>query len=289
MTIHTTNTIDAGQALKAKHRTMWAFGDYSAVATDLVSSLGPILVGACQIRPGDRVLDVAAGTGNAAIPAAEAGASVVASDLTPELLEAGRREAGRRGTTLEWRQADAEDLPFADGEFDTVMSCLGVMFAPFHQASADELVRVCRPGGTIGLVNWTPEGFIGQMFATMKPYAPPPPPGAQPPPLWGREDHVRALLGDQVANVKARRQTVRVSRFGRPEDFRDYFKANYGPTIAVYRALADDPGRAAALDAELADLARRHDLGAGGTDRTGSNGNTVMEWEYLLLTASKRA
>jgi len=235
------------------------------------------------IRPGDRVLDVAAGTGNAAIPAAEAGASVVASDLTPELLEAGRRHAEQQGIRLEWQQADAEDLPYADGEFDTVMSCLGVMFAPYHQASADELIRVCRPGGTIGLLNWTPEGFIGQMFATMKPYAPPPPPGAQPPPLWGREEHVRALLGDQVTDVTARRQTLRVSRFGRPEDFRDYFKANYGPTIAVYRALADDPERTAALDAELADLARRHDLG------TGSRHSTVMEWEYLLLTARKRS
>jgi ubiquinone/menaquinone biosynthesis C-methylase UbiE len=191
-----TSTAEPGQALKAKHRAMWALGDYPAVATDLVASLGPVLVGACEIRPGDRVLDVAAGTGNAAIPAARAGASVVASDLTPELLEAGRRHAEQQGIPLEWRQADAEDLPFADGEFDTVMSCLGVMFAPYHQASADELVRVCRPGGTIGLLNWTPEGFIGQLFATMKPYAPPPPAGAQPPPLWGREDHVRALLGD---------------------------------------------------------------------------------------------
>jgi hypothetical protein len=118
------------------------------------------------------------------------------------------------------------------------------------------------------------------MFATMKPYAPPPPPGAQPPPLWGREEHVRALLGDQVTDVKARRQTVRIDIFGRPEDFRDYFKANYGPTIAVYRAIADDPERTAALDAELADLARRHDLGSG---------STVMEWEYLLLTARKRS
>ena len=283
MTVQTLNTTEAGRALKAKHRAMWAFGDYPAVATDLVSGLGPILVDACQVRPGDRVLDVAAGTGNAAIPAAEAGASVVASDLTPELLETGRREAGRRRTTLEWRQADAEHLPFANGEFDTVLSCLGVMFTPFHQASAGELVRVCRPGGTIGLLNWTPEGFIGQMFATMKPYAPPPPPGAQPPPLWGREDHIRELLGDQVADVRARRQTVRVDRFGRPEDFRDYFKANYGPTIAAYRGIADDPRRTAALDAELADLARRHGLAAGST------GNIVMEWEYLLLTAHKRS
>ena len=286
MTAQTTSTSDAGRALKAKHRAVWAFGDYPAVATDLVSSLGPILVSACQVRPGDRVLDVAAGTGNAAIPAAEAGASVVASDLVPELLEAGRREAGRRGTTLEWREADAEDLPFADNEFDTVMSCLGVMFTPYHQATADELIRVCRPDGTIGLVNWTPEGFIGQMFAAMKPYAPPPPPGAQPPPLWGREDHVRALLGDQVTDVRARRQTVRVDRFGRPEDFRDYFKANYGPTIAAYRGIADDPERTAALDAELADLARRHDLGTG---CTGCTGSTVMEWEYLLFTARKRS
>ena len=283
MTTETTNTAEAARALKARHRAMWAFGDYPAVVTDLVAPLGPVLADACGIRPGDRVLDVAAGTGNAAIPAAEAGASVVASDLTPELFEAGQREAARRGTRLQWRQADAEDLPFADGEFDTVMSCLGVMFAPYHQASADELIRVCRPGGTIGLLNWTPEGFIGQMFATMKPYAPPPPPGAQPPPLWGREEHVRALLGDQVTDVTARRQTLQVSRFGSPEDFRDYFKANYGPTIAVYRALADDPERAAALDAELADLARRHDLG------TGSSQNTVMEWEYLLLTARKRS
>ena len=279
MTTQTTSTTDAGRALKAKHRAIWAFGDYPAVATDLVSSLGPILVSACQVQPGDRVLDVAAGAGNAAIPAAEAGASVVASDLTPELLEAGRRQAARQEAELEWRQADAEALPFADGEFDTVMSCLGVMFTPYHQASADELVRVCRPGGTIGLLNWTPEGFIGQMFATMKPYAPPPPPGAQPPPLWGREDHVRSLLGDRVTDVRSTRQTVQVSLFGRPEHFRDYFKARYGPTIAVYRGLADDPQRAAALDAELAELARRHDRGSG---------RTIMDWEYLLFTARKR-
>jgi hypothetical protein len=123
----------------------------------------------------------------------------------------------------------------------------------------------------------------------MKPYAPPPPPGAQPPPLWGRDEHVRALLGDQVAGVTARRRTLRVSRFGRPEDFRDYFKANYGPTIAVYRAIADDPGRTAALDAELAGLARRHEHGGGSTAGTPSNQSTVMEWEYLLLTARKRS
>lgn len=282
MTTETITSTEADRALKAKHRAMWALGDYPALAADLVSGLGPILAEACGAGAGDRVLDVAAGSGNAAIPAARAGASVVASDLTPELFEAGREEAARQGTQLEWRQADAENLPFADGEFDVVMSCLGVMFAPHHQSSADELIRVCRPGGTIGLLSWTPEGFIGQMFAAMRPYAPPPPPGAQPPPLWGREEHVRSLLGDQVTDVRARRQSVRISRFGRPEDFRDYFKARYGPTIATYRALAADQDRTAELDAELVGLARRH----GTVSRTGS---TVMAWEYLLFTARKRA
>jgi SAM-dependent methyltransferase len=257
---------------------MWALGDYSAVVTDIVSPLGPILVEAAGVPNGDRVLDVAAGSGNAAIPAALAGAQVVASDLTPELLETGRQIAEQRGATLEWRQADAEDLPFGDGEFDVVLSCLGAMFAPHHQASADELVRVCRTGGTIGLLSWTPQGFIGQMFAAMKPYAPPPPPGAQPPPLWGSEEHVRALLGDRVSDVEARRQVLKVEHFATPEDFGDYFKANYGPTIAVYRNIADDSDRVAALDRDLADLGRRFDTG---------DGKSVLEWEYLLLTAKR--
>ncbi len=267
---------DADQALKAKHRAMWALGDYPAVATDLIADLGPRLVRASGLAAGQRVLDVGAGSGNASLPAAQLGAEVVASDLTPELLDTGRRAAEQQGLELDWRQADAEALPFGDGDFDVVMSCVGVMFAPHHQSSADELVRVCRSGGTIGLLNWTPEGFIGQMFATMKPYAPPPPPGAQPPPLWGSEDHVRTLLGDRVTEVVARRETVRVDRFATGEEFRDFFKACYGPTIAVYKAIADAPERVAALDQELADLARRHDLGGG-----------AMDWEYLLLTATR--
>ena len=119
---------------------------------------------------------------NAAVPAALTGATVIASDLTPELFVAGREFAQRHGVQVQWQEADAEGLPFDDGEFDVVMSCVGVMFAPHHQQAADELVRVCRPGGTICLLSWTPEGFVGQLFQTMKPYAPPPPPGAQPPP-----------------------------------------------------------------------------------------------------------
>ncbi len=271
------DTIDAVQtdrALKAKHRAMWAFGDYPAVATELIPQLGPILVEAAGIAAGDRVLDVAAGSGNAAIPAALLGAQVVATDLTPELLEAGRGRAADSGVELDWQAADAEALPFGDNEFDTVISCVGVMFAPHHQTGADELVRVCRDGGTIGLLSWTPEGFIGQMFAAMKPYAPPPPPGAQPPPLWGSEDHVRELFGDRITDVMARRQALRVELFRTAEDFREYFKANYGPTIAVYNSLSAQPEKVAALDRDLADLARRHDLGSG-----------AMDWEYLLFTA----
>jgi 2-polyprenyl-3-methyl-5-hydroxy-6-metoxy-1,4-benzoquinol methylase len=279
-TIDTTGALAADQALKAKHRAMWALGNYAAVAAEIIPDLGPVLVEASGVRPGDRVLDVAAGTGNAAIPAARAGASVVASDLTPELLETGRGLAEEIGVDLEWRQADAEALPFDDSSFDKVISCVGVMFAPHHQAGADELVRVCRPGGTIGLLSWTPEGFIGQMFAAMKPYAPPPPPGAQPPPLWGSEDHVRSLLGDRVTDVVAVKRTVEVALFGTPEDFRDYFKANYGPTIAVYRAIADDAGKVAALDEALAELVRRFDNG---------DGTTRLDGEYLLLTARKAA
>ncbi len=176
-----TGTVEADRALKARHRAMWAQGDYPSVAAELISELGEKLVRAAGVGPGDRVLDVAAGSGNVAIPAALAGADVVASDLTPELLETGRRLARERGARLRWQEADAEALPFDDGAFDTVLSCVGVMFAPHHRRAATELVRVCRPGGTIGVLNWTPEGFIGQMLATLKPYAPPPPPGAQPP------------------------------------------------------------------------------------------------------------
>lgn len=270
---------DADRALKAKHRAMWALGDYPALADEIIPDLGGVLAGACAVRAEDRVLDVAAGPGNAAIPAARAGARVVACDLTPELLAAGRARAAALGVEIEWREADAEALPFAGGQFDIVMSCLGVMFAPHHQASARELVRVCRPGGTIGLLSWTPEGFIGKMFAAMKPYAPPLPPGAQPPPLWGREDHVRALLGDQVTGITARRQAVRVEAFATPEAFRDYFKARYGPVIAVYRSIAADPDRVTALDDALADLARQYGHG------TAAN---AMDWEYLLLTARKQ-
>ena len=267
-----TSTIN--DPLKARHRTMWGLGDYPLVADTVIADLGAVLVEESGVKPGDRVLDVAAGSGNAAIPAARLGASVVANDLTPSLLEEGRSRAGDLAIT--WEEGDAEALPYADGTFDVVLSCLGVMFAPHHQAGADELVRACRPGGTIGLLSWTPSGFIGQLFATMKPYVPPPPPGVSPPPLWGSEEHVRWLLGDRVTDVRARKATVRVAAFTAPEEFREFFKTNYGPTVVAYRGIADDPDRVAALDANLAALARRFDVGGG-----------AMEWEYLLLTATR--
>jgi ubiquinone/menaquinone biosynthesis C-methylase UbiE len=275
----THDQIEADRALKAKHRAMWALGDYPAVARDVVGDLGPVLVQASGVGPGERVLDVAAGSGNASIPAAAAGAAVVASDLTPELFEIGRKAAAEAGVEIDWQTADAEALPYPDASFDTVLSCLGVMFAPHHQAGADELVRVLRPGGTLGLLSWTPEGFIGQMSATMKPYAPAPPPGAQPPPLWGDEAHVRALLGDRVTEVSASKASLVVDEFATPAAFRDYFKANYGPTIAVYRAIADDEELVAALDRDLEELGRRFDRGAGGS--------SVLDWEYLLLTCER--
>ena len=278
----TTSTIDTttDRALKAKHRAMWALGDYPAVAIDVIPELGPTLVAATGVRAGDRVLDVAAGTGNAAVPAALIGAEVVASDLTPELFVAGRQFAARNGVEITWEEGDAEALPYDDDSFDVVLSCVGVMFAPHHQIAADELLRVCRPGGRIGLLSWTPTGFVGELFRTMKPYAPPPPPGAQPAPLWGDEDHVRALLGDRVTDVVAKRQTLTSDLFASPEAWKDYWKTVYGPTIAVYRYVGDNPQDVAALDADLTALATRYDRGTGAT--------TVMDWEYLLFTARKQ-
>jgi ubiquinone/menaquinone biosynthesis C-methylase UbiE len=272
-------TADADRTLKAKHAAMWAMGNYDAVATEVIASLGPVVVDAVGITSGDRVLDVAAGSGNAAIPAALTGAAVVASDLTPELVEIGRQRSRDREIAIDWQIADAEALPFDDASFDAVISVVGVMFAPHHQAAADQLVRVTRPGGRIGLVSWTPEGFIGQMFVAMKPYAAPPPAGAQPAPLWGDPAHVQSLFGDRVTDLETRKASLVVDQFATPEAFRDYFKRNYGPTIAVYRNIADDPEKVAALDRDLVELARR--FGLDGDQRT-------FEWEYLVATARRR-
>ena len=227
------STATPDSELKARHRAMWASGDYPSMVETFLLPLGPKLVEACGIGPGMRVLDVAAGTGNASIPAAQTGADVTASDLTPELFEAGRERAKSAGVELDWVEADAENLPFDDESFDVVMSSIGAMFAPRHQDVADQLVRVCKPGGTIGLLSWTPEGMIGALFRTMGPFAPPPPPGASPPPLWGSEDHVKELFGDRVDFKTMRRENLEISAFEKPHDYGEHFKAKYGPTIAA--------------------------------------------------------
>lgn len=269
--------VAADRALKTKHRALWASGDYSVVASEVIPHLGARLVNAVGIEPGQRVLDIAAGSGNAAIPAALAGASVVASDLTPELFGIGRHLAEVRGADLEWDEADAENLPYDDESFDTTISVVGIMFAPHHQAAADEMLRVTKSGGTVAHISWTPGGFIGQLFQALKPYAPPPPPGASPAPLWGDADHVNGLFGDRVTNVRAEAQQLPITRFATAVEFRDFFKAFYGPTIAVYKNIAGDPEKVAALDASLLEVGERFGIGAG----------PVSEWEYLLYTATK--
>jgi SAM-dependent methyltransferase len=241
--------------------------------------LGPRLVEACGIGPGMDVLDVASGTGNAAIPAAQAGATVTASDLTPELFEAGRARADAAGVTLEWAEADAENLPFADQSFDVVMSSIGAMFAPRHQAVADELIRVCKPGGTIGMLNWTPEGQIGALFRAMGPFAPPPPPGASPAPLWGSEDHVRELFGDRVDLHTLEREDLTITAFSHARDYGTHFKDRYGPTI-VARKNAVANGQEAEFDAALDAFCDEWNRGSDDAAR--------FEQEYLVVVGKRR-
>jgi SAM-dependent methyltransferase len=272
---------DGAAELKAQARAMWALGDYDRFARQLVWDFGPQLVRACAIGPGMRVLDVAAGTGNVALRAAEAGAAVVASDLTRENLASGRRVAEARGLDLEWVEADAEALPFADGSFDVVTSSVGAMFAPDHRAVAGELVRLCRPGGTIGMVNYTPEGGVGEFFETFARYLPPPPPGALPAVLWGREEHVRELFGDRVETLELTRGDAVETYPGRPRDYCDFFKQHFGPVVAAFSLLADEPERAAALDRDFLALATR-------LNRGGPGGPVEIHYGTLLVVARTR-
>jgi ubiquinone/menaquinone biosynthesis C-methylase UbiE len=268
------------ETARARARGVWASGDYPDVAQRFLPDLGAILVGAAGVRPGQRVLDVAAGAGNVAIAAAAgAGADVVALDVAPELLQAGRQAAERRGVTLEWIEGDAAELPFADAAFDAVLSCVGVMFVPDHASAAAELARVCRPGGTIGVLSWTPEGFIGELFRTMGPYAPPPPAGAQPPASWGSEAHVRELFGEAVTHVETRKGIAVNESFERPLDYREYMKRAYGPTIATYRHAAA-AGRLDELDAAFGALCER------AFSQT-EDGRWRLEKEYLIALARR--
>ena len=270
---------DTDRQVKAAARQAWALGDYHRFAKATVWQVGPVLVEACGISSGQRVLDVAAGTGNTAIRAAETGAEVVASDLTPENFDRGRREAAAHNVELEWVEADAEALPFADGAFDVVTSSFGAIFAPNHQRVADEMLRVCRPGGTIGILAFTPEGLITDFFGALAPYAPPPPPGALPPPLWGSQEHVRELFGDRLDSLEMTRGEY-VERADSPRDYRDLFKQTFGPVVAIYRSLADQPDRLAALDRDFLEFATRSNRGA-------PDGPAEYTYEYLLMLARK--
>jgi SAM-dependent methyltransferase len=269
---------DADRELKARHRTMWASGNYPEMVETFLLPLGPRLVEACRIGSGVSVLDVAAGTGNAAIPAAQRGAQVTASDLTPELLQAGAQLADASSTKLDWVTADAEHLPFEDESFDIVMSSIGVMFAPHHQQAADELVRVCRAGGTLGLLSWTPEGMLGALFRMMGQFAPPPPPGSSPPQLWGSESHLRGLMGDRVEWRSLERQILDITAFKHPLDYGEFFKARYGPTIGV-RANAARNGRADEFDEALEAFCREWNVGTEDEAR--------FEMEYLLAVGTR--
>ncbi len=272
---------DLDRQFKAAVRRMWALGDYQKFAIETVWQLGPVLVEACGISPGQRVLDVAAGTGNTAIRAAEAGAQVVASDLTPENFEAGRREAAARGVVLEWVEADAEELPFNDGEFDVITSSFGAIFAPDHRAVANEMLRVCRPGGVIGMINFRPEGLAAEFFELLGRYAPPPPRGGLPPLLWGSEEHVRALFGDRVESLKMTRREYVEHSPGGPEGYRALFEATFGPLIAIRASLANDPDRVAAFDRDFLEFVTRGNRGAPG-------GPAEYPYPYLLVVARTR-
>jgi SAM-dependent methyltransferase len=271
------STQTADPELKARHAKMWASGDYPVMVETFLLPVGERLVASSGIAAGQRVLDVAAGTGNASIPAAARGAHVTASDLTPELLEAGKARAGADG--IEWVVADAEALPFEDAAFDVVMSSIGVMFAPHHQAAADELARVCRPGGTIALLSWTPEGMIGDLFKAMKEFAPPPPPGASSPPLWGSEDHVHGLFGGRVTFSTLERDNLEITAFEQARGYGEHFKAYYGPTIAA-RANAVKNGREADFDAALDAFCDRWNL-------AGDGAPARFEQEYLVAVGTK--
>lgn len=264
-------------SVAATHRTVWALGDYALMAEEVMAPLGPILVAATGIEPGVRVLDVAAGSGNISLPAAATGASVVSSDLTPELLQRSQARAAAQGLILDHREANAHALPFGDGEFDTVISAIGVQFAPEHQRAASELVRVCRPGGTIGVISWTPEGFFGRMLATIRPYRPSLSPAIPPAALWGREGYVAGLLGDRIGRITTLRGLLEVNRFDSAEAVHTYFKNHYGPTIEAYANIGHNRVLATELDAQLVELAQQY------------LSDDAMHWEYLLVTAEKQA
>jgi len=229
----TTQQIPGLAEAKQFARTSWAAGDFAAIARLYLWPVGEALVRRVGIGHHEQVLDVACGTGNAAIRAALAGGRVTGLDLTPELFADARREAADAGVDITWVEGDAEDLPFESGRFDVVLSTFGVMFAPRHRVAARELVRVLRPGGRFGIASWTPEGRIGAQFRMLGEFAPPPPPFAQPPLGWGVEEHVRELFAGTDVILDFARETVPLPDLGTPDEANDFLQDKWGPLITA--------------------------------------------------------
>lgn len=223
--------------LKQRTRATWAAGDYPAIARRQLWPVGERIVKRAGVTAGDDVLDVACGTGNAAIRAAQAGGRVVGVDLTPELFTAGQALALDAGVDIEWLEGDAEDLPVDDESFDVVVSVFGCMFAPRHQVAAAELARALRPGGRLCISAWTPEGVMGTFFRTLGGYLPPPPPFAEPPLLWGSEDHVRELFAGTGIELEFVRETLDSPRFDSIDDEIDFATTKFGPMLMARRLL----------------------------------------------------
>ena len=262
-------------AIKERQQKTWTSGNYAMVGNLLVT-IGERLCEAVDLRAGDKVLDVATGSGNAALSAARCFCEVTAIDYVPELIEQAKSRAAAERLEVSFEVGDAEDLPYPDASFDVVLSTLGVMFAPNQEKAASEMLRVCRPGGKIGLANWTPEGFIGNMFRTMGKHVPPPP-GIKPPPLWGTEERVRELFGEGVSSLEAMRKSY-AWRYPSAESFVEYFRDYYGPTLKAFESLDEGGREALARDLEAL-LAQWNTSG----DET-----LVVPSEYLEVVALRR-
>jgi ubiquinone/menaquinone biosynthesis C-methylase UbiE len=261
--------------LKAKQQKTWASGDYGAVAAN-IHPIAEELVQAADLSAGATVLDVASGSGNAAIAAARCGCRVTSTDYVAGLLDRGRERAAAEHLPVEFDLADAEDLPYPDGSYDAVLSVVGAMFAPDQEKVAAELTRVVRPGGTIAMANWTPDGFVGQMFRTVGRRVPPPP-GVRGPVEWGSEPRIRELFGDRVTGLRIVPRTF-VFRYESPEHFADYFRQNYGPTVKAFEALGPDGAKP--LYDDLVALATEHNVATDGTAKIPS--------AYVQVLATRR-
>ncbi len=263
-------------AVKAKQHVAWSSGDYAVIGTTL-QIVGERLAEALDLRPGERVLDVAAGNGNATLAAARRWCEVTSTDYVEALLERGRARAEAEGLRVEFRTADAEALPFADGSFDAVTSTFGGMFSPDQGRTAAELIRVCRRGGRIGLANWTPDGFVGQMFKAIGKHLPPPPTGVKPPANWGTRSWIEATFGVAASAIVAEPRHF-MFRYRSAQHFLDMFRSYYGPMLKAFEAL-DAAGRTA-LARDIIDLVGRFNV----------SGNDVMvvPGEYLEVVVTTK-